>query len=92
MLKHLATSDAASEARRFTDAVPIQFPGIKLTDQHENVFSYHLVERVPWSVLFTKVRSLEEGFALEYAMVGDNTLEQIFIAFAKLRAAEKQPN
>ncbi|XP_077534445.1 phospholipid-transporting ATPase ABCA3-like [Haemaphysalis longicornis] len=90
MLKHGAASDAAAEAKRFVEAVPKQFPGIKLTDQHENVFSYHLVERIPWSELFTKVEALEKDFALEYAIVGDNTVEQIFIAFAKAGAGQGQ--
>ncbi|KAH9359512.1 hypothetical protein HPB48_000818 [Haemaphysalis longicornis] len=83
MLKHGAASDAAEEAKRFLEAVPSHFPGITLADQHENVFSYYLVERIKWSELFRKVQDLEKDFSLEYAIVGDNTLEQIFIAFAK---------
>ncbi|XP_077534447.1 phospholipid-transporting ATPase ABCA3-like [Haemaphysalis longicornis] len=90
MLKHGAASDAGAEAKRFVEAVPKQFPGIKLTDQHENMFSYHLAERIPWSELFTKVQALEKDFALEYAIAGDNTVEQIFIAFAKAGGALRQ--
>ncbi|XP_077533809.1 phospholipid-transporting ATPase ABCA3-like [Haemaphysalis longicornis] len=79
MLKHEAGADAV----RFKAAVLQLFPGIVLTDFHENVLSYHLEERIPWSSLFERVASLQKDFALEHAMVGDNTLEQIFIAFAK---------
>ncbi|XP_077551670.1 ATP-binding cassette sub-family A member 17-like [Haemaphysalis longicornis] len=85
MLRHDASGDAAATAQQFSEAVPSLFPGATLSDQHENVFSYHVVERMPWSQLFAKVESLQEDFALEYAMVGDNTLENIFLAFAKTR-------
>ncbi|XP_077534442.1 ATP-binding cassette sub-family A member 17-like [Haemaphysalis longicornis] len=79
MLKHKGGVDP----NQFMQAVPGLFPGIVLTDFHENVYSYHLEERVPWSTLFENVAILEKDFTLEHAMVGDNTLEQIFIAFAK---------
>ncbi|XP_077492387.1 phospholipid-transporting ATPase ABCA3-like [Amblyomma americanum] len=88
MLKHTATADAG----RLASAVEQQFSGIRLTDWHENVLCYHLEQRIPWSTLFTKLAQLEKEFALEHALVGENTLEQIFLSFAKMQGHSVQPD
>ncbi|KAK8757683.1 hypothetical protein V5799_004684 [Amblyomma americanum] len=49
----------------------------------KNVLCYHLEERIPWSMLFSKLVKLQKDFELEHALVGENTLEQIFLSFAK---------
>ncbi|XP_037561472.2 phospholipid-transporting ATPase ABCA3-like [Dermacentor silvarum] len=87
MLKHTAKADAP----RLASAVQQLFPTVRLTDAHENVLSYHLVERIPWSELFTKMVQLDTQFPLEHALVGENTLEQIFLAFAKAQERRGVP-
>lgn len=54
----------------------------------QNLLSYHLAVRVPWSEIFAKVVDLQKDFQLEHALVAENTLEDIFLNFAK--AQEQQ--
>ncbi|XP_077494076.1 phospholipid-transporting ATPase ABCA3-like [Amblyomma americanum] len=74
---------SAADAQRVTLAVQQQFPGATVTEEHENVRGYHLTERMPWSELFRRLCRLEEELGLQHAIVGENTLEQIFLQFAK---------
>ncbi|XP_065294949.2 phospholipid-transporting ATPase ABCA3-like isoform X2 [Dermacentor albipictus] len=64
-------------------AVDKLFPGIQLKDPQKNVLCYHLVERISWSELFTKVGTLQKNYPLEHVLVGENTLQDIFLNFAK---------
>ncbi|XP_070381292.1 phospholipid-transporting ATPase ABCA3-like isoform X4 [Dermacentor albipictus] len=68
-------------------AVNKLFPGIQLKDVQKNLLSYHLMERIPWSELFTKVAHLQKKFPLEHALVGENTLQDIFLNFAKAQGS-----
>ncbi|XP_054925600.1 phospholipid-transporting ATPase ABCA3-like [Dermacentor andersoni] len=80
ILRHGADPDAA---KRLMEAVARHFVGVKLTEFHQNVLSYHLSERMPWSELFRKVELLQKDFPLEHAIAGENTLEQVFLSLAK---------
>ncbi|XP_077548315.1 phospholipid-transporting ATPase ABCA3-like [Haemaphysalis longicornis] len=79
MLKHGADNDPV----KFVADVLELFPGIRVVETHENVCVFILDNKLPWSTIFTKVALLDENFALEHILIGENTLEQIFIAFAK---------
>ncbi|XP_075530457.1 phospholipid-transporting ATPase ABCA3-like [Dermacentor variabilis] len=79
LLKHTAAADAP----RLDEAVRQLFAGIELDESHQNLLGYHLSERIPWSVLFTKVAQLQKNFQLEHTLVGEKTLEDIFLIFAK---------
>ncbi|XP_049515151.1 ATP-binding cassette sub-family A member 9-like [Dermacentor silvarum] len=68
---------------KLKQAVEKLFPGIQLTDAQKNLLTYHLMERIPWSELFTKVGKLQKNFPLEHVLVGENTLQDIFLNFAK---------
>ncbi|XP_065294926.1 phospholipid-transporting ATPase ABCA3-like isoform X2 [Dermacentor albipictus] len=72
-------------------AVHKLFPGIQLKDTQKNLLSYHLMERIPWSELFTKVAHLQKKFPLEHALVGENTLQDIFLNFAKAQGSLPVP-
>ncbi|KAL1474807.1 hypothetical protein MTO96_020452 [Rhipicephalus appendiculatus] len=77
MLKHEAKPNATAELK---EAVQKNFSGIKLVESLQNVLTYQLPERLPWSELFRKTALLEKDFPLEYAIVGENTLEQVFLS------------
>ncbi|XP_040071704.2 ATP-binding cassette sub-family A member 17-like [Ixodes scapularis] len=74
--------------RSVEDAIVAQFPGIQLMDFHQGIFVFRLEEKLPWSVLFSKMLELQSQFVFEYVLVSDTTLEQIFINFA--RSYEKE--
>ncbi|KAL1422935.1 hypothetical protein MTO96_021530 [Rhipicephalus appendiculatus] len=82
-LKHEAEPNAAEQLK---EAVQQNFAGAKLVESLQNVITYNLPERLPWSKLFRKVALLEKDFPLEYAIGGENTLEQVFLS---LVGAEK---
>ncbi|XP_070382190.1 phospholipid-transporting ATPase ABCA3-like isoform X2 [Dermacentor albipictus] len=82
----------AVDELKLKQAVEKQFPGIRLKDTQKNVLSYHLMERIPWSVLFTKVAHLQKNFPLEDALVGENTLQDIFLNFAKAQEVLPVPS
>ncbi|XP_049274254.1 phospholipid-transporting ATPase ABCA3-like [Rhipicephalus sanguineus] len=83
LLKHTAAADAP----KLNAAVQQLFKGIELKQCLQNLLSYHLAVRVPWSEIFTKVVGLEKNFQLEHALVAENTLEDIFLNFAKAQEA-----
>ncbi|KAL1474112.1 hypothetical protein MTO96_038229, partial [Rhipicephalus appendiculatus] len=56
-----------------------------------NLLCYHLAVRIPWSEIFTKVEHLQKYFQLDHALVAENTLEDIFLNFAKAQEAETVP-
>ncbi|XP_049523844.1 phospholipid-transporting ATPase ABCA3-like [Dermacentor silvarum] len=82
MLRHGADPEAT---KHLMEAVNRHFVGIKLTESHQNVLSYRLEERMPWSELFRKVELLQKDFPLEHAIAGENTLEQVFLSLAKVQ-------
>ncbi|KAH6924458.1 hypothetical protein HPB50_017943 [Hyalomma asiaticum] len=86
LLKHTAAADAP----KLNNAVLRLFTGIELKECHQYLLSYHLVVRVPWSEIFAKVVDLQKDFQLEHALVAENTLEDIFLNFAKAQEEEQQ--
>ncbi|KAH7966304.1 hypothetical protein HPB49_015210 [Dermacentor silvarum] len=63
------------------------FPGVRVLGKHDNVHTYHVKEKLPWSIVFEKVEELEESHTFRHVMVQDTNLEQIFIAFAEKQGA-----
>ncbi|XP_026821418.1 ATP-binding cassette sub-family A member 3-like [Rhopalosiphum maidis] len=63
-------------------------PDIVLKDEHKGLLHYHVTN--PSSLLsevFSKIKAIKENYtAIEDYTVGDTTLEQVFIAFAKKQA------
>ncbi|XP_064472529.1 phospholipid-transporting ATPase ABCA1-like isoform X2 [Ornithodoros turicata] len=77
------TSKDESQQPAFEAAVNNIFPGIQLTDLHQGLHEYHLVQMLPWSELFKRIAELRKHFALENVFVSDTTLERIFIGLAR---------
>ncbi|XP_072141275.1 phospholipid-transporting ATPase ABCA3-like [Dermacentor andersoni] len=87
LLKHTAAADAP----KLKKAVAEVFPTAQLKDDNKNLLGYHLMERMPWSKLFTKVGRLQQNFPFEHVLVGENTLEDIFLNFARLQGSPYLP-
>ncbi|KAH7933238.1 hypothetical protein HPB49_010654 [Dermacentor silvarum] len=90
-LEFLLKHTAAASAPIMKKAVEQLFTGIQLKDDHQNLLSYHLTDRIPWSQLFAKVEQLQKSFELEHAVVGENTLQDVFLNFAKLQEGPRIP-
>ncbi|KAG0409756.1 hypothetical protein HPB47_013139 [Ixodes persulcatus] len=78
-LKNVSTLNVAD----FRAKVEKTFPGIELKNHREDVFDFHMEEKLPWSFLFAKVEELELMFSFDHVLVSECTLEQIFISFAR---------
>ncbi|XP_070381252.1 phospholipid-transporting ATPase ABCA3-like isoform X2 [Dermacentor albipictus] len=87
LLKHTAAADAPMLKK----AVAEVFPTAQLKDDNKNLLGYHLMKRMPWSKLFTMVGQLQQNFPLEHVLVGENTLEDIFLNFARLQGSPSLP-
>ncbi|KAH7932735.1 hypothetical protein HPB49_001955 [Dermacentor silvarum] len=87
LLKHTAVAST----QMLKKAVEHLFTGIQLKDDHQNLLSYHLADRIPWSKLFTKIEKLQKDFELEHVLVGENTLQDIFLNFAKVQEGLRIP-
>ncbi|XP_075527328.1 ATP-binding cassette sub-family A member 17-like isoform X2 [Dermacentor variabilis] len=87
LLKHTEAADAPNLKK----AVAEVFPNVQLKDDNKNLLGYHLMERIPWSELFTKVGQLQQNFPLEHVLVGENTLEDIFLNFARMQGSSSLP-
>ena len=60
------------------------FPSAILKDFHETLLTYQIVDNaLKWSFLFSEMQRIRTKFDLEYYLLSDCTLEQIFINFAK---------
>ncbi|KAL3207497.1 hypothetical protein MRX96_039661 [Rhipicephalus microplus] len=64
-------------------------PGVTVVDVRRKVVEFRMEGKLPWSTLFQKLAVLEKEFPFEHVLVSDNTLEQIFIEFARKAHAEK---
>ncbi|KAF0758973.1 ATP-binding cassette sub-family A member 3-like [Aphis craccivora] len=63
-------------------------PDIILKDEHKGLLHYHITNpSILLSEIFSKIKAIKENYiAIEDYTVGDTTLEQVFIAFAKKQA------
>ncbi|CAH1731091.1 unnamed protein product [Aphis gossypii] len=63
-------------------------PDIILKDEHKGLLHYHITNpNILLSEIFSKIKTIKENYiAVEDYTVGDTTLEQVFIAFAKKQA------
>lgn len=69
-----------------------RLPSALLRDIHQTLLFYHLPpeSEVTWASLFSVMEDAKQGLQLEDYQVGDTTLEQIFLSFAK-KAPQERP-
>src|SRR5688572_27852248 len=67
------------------------FPESVLKDQHENLLSYQDKTRIfKWSEIFSMMEKSRETYQIEDYSVGQKTLEQLFIGFARLQKGPRE--
>ncbi|XP_067672614.1 phospholipid-transporting ATPase ABCA3-like [Haliotis asinina] len=67
-----------------------QFPGSILKDIHQCMLHYHITDtRFTWSQLFGTMERAKDTYNIEDYLVGQTTLEQVFINFAR---SQRAPN
>lgn len=68
-----------------------RLPSAVLRDIHQTLLFYHIPPEsdVTWASLFSVMEEAKENLKLEDYQVGDTTLEQIFLSFAKKKPTER---
>jgi len=67
------------------------FPQSVLKDQHENLINYEIKTRViKWSEMFGVMERAKVEYEIEDYSVGQATLEQLFIGFARMQRGGPQ--
>lgn len=77
---------------REPDLVPLQtfinntFPNSRLTDVHENMVSYHIMDtHLTWAQVFGTMERARERLHIEDYLISQTSLEQVFIYFARMQ-------
>jgi len=67
------------------------FPGAKMTESHVHRLKYQIEARQPLGLIFGILENNRSALGFKEYSVGQTSLEQIFIDFAKLQDEEKGP-
>nr|QST14977.1 ABCA3 protein [Diaphanosoma celebensis] len=73
------------------DFIQTNFPGAQLKDYHQGLVHYHLPEfgqTQSWARIFGLMESAKNKYQIEDYSVGQTTLEQVFLNFAKSQVGE----
>ncbi|KAH8023701.1 hypothetical protein HPB51_015241 [Rhipicephalus microplus] len=89
-IKFLLRDNANIPLQEILKAVDKVFPGMTVLNLAEEKIEIRTRERLPWSVLFNNIESLDKDFAFEGVLASDTTLEQLFIEFAEKGQNEKE--
>ena len=68
-----------------------KFPESVLKDHHENLLNYQVKTRsFKWSEIFRMMEKAKETYQIEDYSVGQTTLEQLFIGFARQQKGPRE--
>jgi len=71
------------------DFIQTSFPGAQLKDYHQGLVHYHLPESgLTWARIFGLMESAKTKYQIEDYSVGQTTLEQVFLNFAKSQVGD----
>ena len=80
--KYANNNNNSEYVRKLKERIIKTFNQCLLKDIHQTVISYQVLDSsLSWSFLFENMDSIKRDFALEYYLIGDTSLEQIFINF-----------
>ncbi|KAL1415397.1 hypothetical protein MTO96_006842 [Rhipicephalus appendiculatus] len=82
-IKFLLGDTANSQSQEIIDAVGKEFPGMKVLNATQEQIEIRTRKKLPWSVLFRKLETLDKVVGFEGVLASDTTLEQLFIEFAE---------
>ena len=69
---------------KLKDELRTVFPSAVLKDHHELLLEYQIIDNsLRWSFLFAEMDQIRSDYNLDYYVLSDCTLEQIFIQFAR---------
>ncbi|XP_049271125.1 phospholipid-transporting ATPase ABCA7, partial [Rhipicephalus sanguineus] len=88
-LQFIRYDGASVGPQKLTQSIVDTFPGVTLVDVQWKCIECRTKDKLPLSELFRKIAVLDRHYDLEHVFVSDNTLEQIFIAFARQAQLEK---
>lgn len=82
--KYANTTNNSEYIRKLKERLTSTFNQCILKDVHQTVISYQILDTsLSWSFLFKMMDTIKREFNLEYYLIGDTSLEQIFISFAR---------
>ena len=82
--KYANNNNNSEYIRKLKDRITNTFNQCVLKDIHQTVISYQILDSsLSWSFLFSNCDAIKREFYLEYYLLSDTTLEQIFINFAR---------
>ncbi|KAL1414629.1 hypothetical protein MTO96_007273, partial [Rhipicephalus appendiculatus] len=82
-IKFLLGDTANTQSQEIIEAVGNVFPGMKVLNTTQEEIEIRTGEKLPWSVLFRNIETLEKDIRFAGVLASDTTLEQLFIEFAK---------
>ncbi|XP_075749331.1 ABC transporter A family member 11-like [Rhipicephalus microplus] len=71
------------QSQEIIEAVGKVFPGMKVLNKTQEQIQIRTREKLPWSIIFRKLETLEKVIGFERVLASDTTLEQLFIEFAE---------
>lgn len=81
--EHANNNNNSEYIRRLKERITKTFNQCLLKDIHQTVISYQILDSsLSWSYLFTELDLIKRDFNIEY-LIGDTSLEQIFINFSR---------
>ena len=82
--RYANNSNNSEYIRKLKERITKTFSDSVLKDIHQTVISYQILDAsLSWSFLFKNMDSIKAEFKLEYYLIGDTSLEQIFINFSR---------
>lgn len=82
--RYANNSNNSEYIRKLKERITKTFNQCLLKDIHLTVISYQILDAtLSWSFLFTKMDAIKSEFKLEYYLIGDTSLEQIFVNFSR---------
>lgn len=78
------TTNNSEYIRKLKERITKTFNDSVLKDIHQTVISYQILDTtLSWSFLFKSMDSIKAEFKLEYYLIQDTSLEQIFVNFSR---------
>ncbi|KAL1415402.1 hypothetical protein MTO96_006847 [Rhipicephalus appendiculatus] len=89
-IQFLLRDNANIQPHEILNALGKAFPGMTVLNSTEGLIEIRTREKLPWSVLFRNIESLDKDIGFERVLASDTTLEQLFIEFAEKAQNEKE--
>ncbi|KAL3203429.1 hypothetical protein MRX96_011968 [Rhipicephalus microplus] len=79
----LPGDSAKARSQEILDVAGKMFPGMKVLNNTEEQIEIRTCDKLPWSVFFRKLETLDRVTGCKGTLASDTTLEQLFIEFAE---------